>query len=562
MFNRSLVALAVVAASTAAVAGPHKSISLEPIGTHYTGVFDEGAAEVVAFDAATQLVFVINADAKTVQALSIADPTLPTEAFEIDVAVDLPDSGGVNSVAVSRGLVAVAVEHDDKQQDGWIAVYDTSGNFLRAFPAGALPDMVTFTPNGQYLLAANEGEPSDDYSNDPEGSITVVDIRRGVMRGKARQATFSRFNGKVPAGVRITGPGASVAQDLEPEYIAVAPNSRTAWVTLQENNALAVLDIRRAKVEQLLPLGAKDHDADGNGLDASNRDDSINIQNWPVQGLYMPDSIVAYQARGGTYLVTANEGDAREYGYDAAEADCPSSSGAPFYEYDDGECIYIDEARIKDVELDPVAFPDAALLQEDENLGRLKIVATEGRNASGQYESLYSYGARSFSIWDARGRQVFDSGDDFEQITGLQAPEGFNSTNDENDGFDDRSDDKGPEPEGVTVGKIHGRSYAFIGLERVGGIMVYDVTSPRHARFVTYVNNRDFDPALDAEAEVEAGAASLIGDLGPEGLVFIPQHDSPNGKPLLVVGNEVSGTTTVYQIDAQRRWKRPHKSRD
>jgi DNA-binding beta-propeller fold protein YncE len=562
MFKHSLVALAVMAASTAAVASPHKSISLEPIGTYYTGVFDEGAAEIVAFDAATQLVFVINADAKTVQALSIADPTTPMQAFEIDVAADLPDSGGVNSVAVSRGLVAVAVEHDDKQQNGWIAVYDTKGSFLTAFPAGALPDMVTFTPNGQYILAANEGEPSDDYSNDPEGSITVVDIRRGVMRGNVRQATFSQFHGKVPAGVRISGPGASVAQDLEPEYIAVAPNSRTAWVTLQENNALAVLDIRRAKVQQLLPLGAKDHDADGNGLDASNRDDSINIQNWPVQGLYMPDSIVAYQARGGTYLITANEGDAREYIFDAEEQDCPSSSGTPFYEYDDGECIYIDEARIKDVALDPSAFPDAAFLQEDENLGRLKIVATEGLNANGEYQALYSYGARSFSIWDARGKQVFDSGDQFEQITALVSPNGFNSTNDENDSFDDRSDDKGPEPEGVTVGKIHGRSYAFIGLERVGGVMVYDVTSPRHARFVTYVNNRDFDPALDAEAEVESGTSSLIGDLGPEGLVFIAQHDSPNGKPLLVVGNEVSGTTTVYQIDAQRRWKPPHKFRD
>jgi len=555
MFKRTLLALAVAAASTAALASPHKSITLAPIGSYYTGVFDEGAAEIVAFDAATQLLFVVNADAKTVDALSLANPSAPVRAFEIDVAADLPDSGGVNSVAVSHGLVAVAVEHDDKQADGWIAVYNTSGIFLKAFPAGALPDMVTFTPNGRYILAANEGEPNDDYSNDPEGSVTVVDIRRGVTRGRARQAGFTQFNGNVPEGVRISGPNATVAQDLEPEYIAVDPDSRTAWVTLQENNALAVVDIRRAMIKRLLPLGSKDHDADGNGLDASNRDDAINILNWPLHGLYMPDSIVAYQARGGTYLITANEGDAREYAYETAEVDCPSSWGALFYEYDDGECIYIDEARIKDVDLDLAAFPDAAFLQENENLGRLKIVATEGRNTNGEYETLYSYGARSFSIWDARGRLVFDSGDDFEQITAQIAPEGFNSTNDENDSFDDRSDDKGPEPEGVTVGKIHGRSYAFIGLERVGGIMVYDVTYPKYAHFVTYVNNRDFDPALDAEAEVETDAASRIGDLGPEGLVFIPQHDSPNGKPLLVVGNEVSGTTTVYQIDARRPWR-------
>ena len=554
MFKHSLIALIVVAASTGAISGPHKPISLEPIGSYATGMFDEGAAEIVAFDASTHLVFVINAAAKTVEALSIADPTTPSFAFEIDVAEDLPAGGGINSVAVSRGLVAVAVENADKQSNGWIAVYDTAGNFLKDFEAGALPDMVTFTPNGQYILGANEGEPSDDYSNDPEGSITVVDIRRGVMRGKARQATFASFNGKAPEGVRITGPNASVAQDLEPEYIAVAPNSRTAWVTLQENNALAVLDIRRAKVKKLLPLGSKDHDAEGNGMDASNKDDAINIRNWPVQGLYMPDSIVAYQARGGMYLITGNEGDAREYAYETDAANCPSSSQAPFYEYVDGECIYIDEARIKDVELG-AAFHDAISLQKEENLGRLKIVATEGLNADGKYEALYSFGARSFSIWDPRGNLVFDSGDQFEQITADALQDGFNSTNDENDSFDDRSDDKGPEPEGVTIGKVRGRTYAFIGLERVGGIMVYDVTHPRKVRFITYVNNRDFNPELVAEDEVANGIDSQIGDLGPEGLVFIPQHDSPNGKPLLVVGNEVSGTTTVYQIDSQRRWK-------
>jgi hypothetical protein len=550
MLKRSLVAAAILAASTSVFAFGGKSIDLKPIGTFKTGVFDEGAAEIVAYDPDTELVFVINAAASTVDALSIADPTSPMLAFSIDVSLDLPSSGGVNSVAVSHGLVAVAVENDNKQAPGWIALYDTAGTFKGQFDAGALPDMVTFTPNGRYILAANEGEPSDDYKIDPEGSITVVDL----YKGKTRTADFKRFNKRPPKGVRFTGgpnPKTTFAQDAEPEYIAVAPNGRTAWVALQENNAVAVVDIRRAKVTQVLPLGTKDHSRPGNGLDASNRDDGINIRNWPVEGLFMPDTIAAYKSFGRTFYLTANEGDAREYIFETTEDNCPPHGfpNSPFYEFEDGECIYIDEARIKDIVLDENVFPNAALdeLQEDENLGRLKIAATEGRTENGEYEKLVSYGARSFSIWNRFGRLVFDSGDDFEQITAAElGEEGFNSTNDENDSFDNRSDDKGPEPEGIVTGRVGHRTYAFIGLERVGGIMVYDITFPRFSRFVTYVNNRNFDPNIDVEDAVVKRVD--IGDFGPEGLVFIPAKDSPNGKPLIVVGSEVSGTTTIYQI--------------
>jgi hypothetical protein len=558
MFKRSLGAMTMAAAY--AFAMPAAAINLKPIGTFETGVFDEGAAEIVAYDSATERVFVVNADAKTVDALSIFDPENPTREFQIDVTAEdaLKGSGGVNSVAVSHGLVAVAVENDDTQANGWIAVYDTDGNFIEAFDAGALPDMVTFTPDGRYILAANEGEPSDDYTVDPEGSITIVDLRRGV----ARQATFEKFNGRVPKGVRITGgpnPDTTVAQDLEPEYIAVSPDGRKAWVALQENNALAVVDIRRAKVTRLLPLGTKDHNAPGNGLDVSNRDDAVNIQNWPVHGLYMPDAIAAYNSLGRTFIVTANEGDGREYEGDPINGECPFPE-SDFYGLDDDKCIYLDEKRIgdDDVVLDSAVFPNAGTLQEDENLGRLKIAATEGLNENGEYEALYSYGARSFSIFNRFGKRVFDSGDDFEQIIAQDEDlkDFFNSTNDDNDSFDDRSDDKGPEPEGVAIGKVGWRTYAFIGLERIGGIMVYDITFPRFSYFVDYFNNRDFSVDVcnerDADGDCETGEGQANADaldLGPEGLVFIPAQDSPTGDPLLVVGNEISGTTTIYRID-------------
>ena len=251
-----------------------------------------------------------------------------------------------------------------------------------------------------------------------------------------------------------------------------------------------------------------------NGLDASNRDDAINITHWPVRGLYQPDAIATFESRGEMFLITANEGDARDYEY------------------------FSEEARVADLVLDPSVFDTA--LQADDQLGRLKTTTVSGdADGDGQHEAIFKYGARSFSIWTPDGQLVFDSGDDFERITAEQIPNDFNSTNDENDSFDARSDDKGPEPEGLAIGKIDGQIYAFIGLERVGGIMVYNVTDPYAPTFVQYINNRNFvgDP--------EAGTA---GDLGPEGLLFINAIDSPTGTPLLVVGNEVSGTTTIFRI--------------
>lgn len=514
---------------------PETSLTLSVIGQHQTGVFDDGAAEIVAHDPRTQRIFSINASAASIDVLDINDPANPLLIGTID-ATEL--GAGANSVAVHKGLVAVAIEAEDKQAPGLVAFYDAIDlGLINSIPVGALPDMVTFTPNGRYLLVANEGEPNDDYTVDPEGSVSIIDLRHGVLHAEARTADFHEYDEQADAlrarGVRLFGPGASVSQDLEPEYIAVSDNSRFAWVSLQEANALALIDIRRARVIDIQPLGTKDHSLAHNALDASNKDDAINISAWPVNGMYMPDAIASYRFRGRTYIVTANEGDSRDY---------------------DG---YSEEARVKDLALDPVAFPDAALLQESDQLGRLLVTTAQGdSDGDGDFDRLYSFGARSFSIRDAYGRLVFDSGDAIERLIAGELPEHFNSNNDDNDSFDSRSDDKGPEPEGVTLGRIAGHTYAFIGLERVGGILVYDVTNPYQPFYADYLNYRDF--TVPAELD-DGGSNPLAGDLGPEGLSFIPAHESPSGYPLLVVGNEVSGTTTLYQIELSTGRKHLHK---
>ncbi|MEM9882666.1 MAG: choice-of-anchor I family protein [Planctomycetota bacterium] len=519
-------------------------LGLTPIGSYGTGVFDESSAEIPAFDPLTDQLFVVNAD-RGVDILDLSDPFAPTLLGTIA-------DPGVNSVAVSNGRLAVAVADDPATNPGRVEVFSTTALLadptaaaLNTFNVGALPDMLTFTPDGTTILVANEGEPNNyntPGSIDPVGSVSIIDLNTSTVS----TAGFSAFNTPGPnidPEVRVFGPGASVQQDLEPEYIAIDSTGSTAYVALQENNAVAVVDIATATVQEVRSLGFKDHrqvvNAFGgnNPFDASNRDfpgnndGLINLANWPVFGMYQPDAITTYEAGGRTYLLTANEGDARDY--------------------DD----FSEEVRVGDLTLDPTAFPNAAFLQDDDNLGRLRVTDQLGdTDGDGDFDELYAYGARSFSVFDVTDGTptlVYDSGNEFEVLTALSLPAHFNSNNDDNDSFDSRSDDKGPEPEAIIIGEVDGTDYAFIGLERIGGVMVYDLSDPLAPEFVEYVNPRDF--SLDLETAVEAAVGTITADIGavdsgPEGFAFIGAGDSPIGVPLLVVANEVSGTTTIYAI--------------
>ncbi|MBD1843497.1 choice-of-anchor I family protein [Cyanobacteria bacterium FACHB-63] len=904
------------------------------------GTFLGNGSEISAYDAGTKRLFVVSGRA-TMQVLDISNPNNPTLAQEIDLSAY---GAGANSVAVNNGLVVIAVEANTKTDPGRVVFFKADGTFQNAVTVGALPDMLTFSPDGTKVLVANEGEPNSynqPNSVDPAGSISIIDLSNGVANATVNTAGFESFNALKAdlqaKGIRITAPNATVAQDLEPEYITISTDNKTAWVTLQENNAIAVVDIATSKVTNLLPLGLKDHSkglptlrtyefkdlpvlgitatvnlnnstqttagqdillggfsglvfegvaangnfkfithtdrgpngeagdrgrpfalpnfqpqiirfelnqssgeitfteriglsrADGtpltglpniqagatgaaftdevpidlfgnrlqddplggdfegiavaadstfwlvdeyrpaiyhfdpqgrlldrfipkgsptsegtfgtpalpevyaqrrnnrgfeavalegnklyafiqsaidnpdtandstsrnsrnlrilefdistksvtgeylyilddisasgnartdkigdavslgngkflvverddrsgtnankliyeidlkgaaningisnvsgktieqltvaelttanlqpvnkrlvtnaaalgytgiekleglaridadtiavindndfgvggstakdgvlsgatvppaiklgiidfnqsNGLDASDRDGGINIRNQPVFGIYQPDAIASFTVNGETFVITANEGDARDYPGFSEEVRVGSSN----------------------YRLDPTVFPNATDLKLDANLGRLNVTnATGDINGDGLFDRIEVFGTRSFSIRDTSGNLVFDSGDQFEQITANLLPRNFNSDNAANN-FDNRSDNKGPEPEAVVVATINDRIYAFIGLERIGGVMVYEVTNPRRPVFVEYVNARDFtvDPTSGRT------------DSGPEGLTFISAQNSPNGKPLLVVTNELSNTTSIFEFTPPTR---------
>jgi DNA-binding beta-propeller fold protein YncE len=492
------------------------SISLTKLGTFATRTFDRGAAEIVAYDATTRRLFVVNGDQKTIDVLDARNLSSP----QLFTRLSLSNWGdAATSVAARNGLIAVSVLADPYTDNGAVVFFNADGTFLATVPVGGNPDMITFTPDGNRVLTANEGQPSGDYETDPEGSVSIIDVSGGVANLSAsnvRTVNFRRYIGaRLDPSINVYGPGANAAEDFEPEYIAVSPDSSTAYVTLQENNAIAVVDIARATVTRLLPLGFKDFNQPGQGIDASDRDDDVNIQNWPVFGLYQPDGIATFQAGGTTYLITANEGDTRDY---------------------EG---YGEEARVSELMLDADAFPNANALRMDDQLGRLTVTRSLGDiDRDGDYDRLYVPGGRSFSIWSTSGQLIFDSGDQFEQFFADEYPDEFNA--DASGVFDSRSDNKGPEPESVTTATFGGRVYAFIALERTSGIMIYDVTNPASPSFVQFVTGR----ILGGNPRLFTG-----GDHGPEGLLVIPAADSPNGRPLLVVANEVSGTTTVWQIN-------------
>ena len=543
------------------------TLDLIPLGT-YNGLGGLGASEIVAFDSASKQLFINNGALNRIDIVDIENPATPTLVRSVDMGVY---GRGVQSVTVGNGIVAAAVDvapvvsSDGRQtaSNGLVILMDTTGRVLRNVAVGTLPDHVSFTPDKKTILVAGEGEPICSLENtntpateksdpalvsDAKGTVSLIDVSNGATSATVTTLDFSAFDktALLAENVRVFFPGSTAAQDLEPEYITTNAAGTRAYVTLQEANAIAVVDLVNKTILDVAPLGFKDWSAAGLVYDGSNVDSGTNgtfanpisYAGVPLKGMYMPDTIASMQKGGETYLLTANEGDARDYDCFKEESTFADVAGA------DSFASFWDTAN------------DAVKANNKLGVQKTTLAFPTKAPVSGTATNLYVFGGRSFSIWNSSGELVWDSGSQLEEIALRDYPTAFNSDSSDSAAtpqlmvsgqparMDRRSTSKGVEPEALAVGTIGAQTFAFVGLERMGGIMVYDVSNPAAPSFVRYKNAALEGLALNPVNNTTPGSY----DVSPEGMVFVPAAASPNAKPMLIVANELSGTTTMYEV--------------
>ena len=504
--------------------GENASLQMELAGRYNSGAMSEegGSLEIVQFNARNGFAYAVSGLKGTLIAIDLnggmdGEKVTALGGTEYDVKSMVRSYGDMTSVAISPDgtHLAVAIQAVDYDEQGSVALFTCQANgsltHLSTVEVGVQPDMVTFTPEGSKILTANEGEPRMGYSAagavDPKGSVSIIDAETFNVktvgfdyfdRNDARQALVNK-------GI-VLKKDTNPSVDLEPEYIACTDD--TAYVSCQEANAIAVLDLDNAQFTGIYSVGFEDYSRVA--IDINKKDAEYAPKTYEsLRGIRMPDGISLYEAGGETYLLTANEGDAREWGTNSNKYENEKKST---------------ESPSGNIELGKKAT-------------WYKTSTAEGLDSN--YD--YLFGARSFTVLKVTGdglEEVFDSGSDFEKITATQLQAYFNCSNDNVD-VEDRSGKNGPEPESVAVGTVGSKAYAFIALERIGGIMVYDITDPDETEFVNYINSREFD-------------ADIRGDVSPEGLCFIPAAKSSTGKPMLLAACEVSGTLAVYELTGEQ----------
>ena len=539
---------------TAGYENGNSTLNITQIARYTSGQFnvDGGVMEIVAYSQMNGFAYAINGQSGLLSAIPLSGLTagaaitqLNGTDIDVKALVEAMDSsfhyGDMTSVAVSPDstTLAAALQAEGYNDTGRVALFacneDGSLTLKGLVETGVQPDMVTFADNDM-VLTADEGEPREGYGDgipDPRGSVTVVDVSACTSEVVGFEVFDARRAELAADGVVLKKESAP-SVDFEPEYIAVAGGK--AYITLQENNAIAVLDLASRAYDGVWSAGFEDYSV--TPIDIDKKDDAYAPKTYnSLMGIRMPDGIAAFQVDGRTYLVTANEGDAREWGDEELGT------------------FYLNEDE-RDFGEEGVTSPTGAITGEDSGLEG-KVVFFKAEDFDGLDSGKdYLFGGRTFTLYEAGENgitEVFTSGDDFEALTAQYLPDYYNCSND-NAVLDDRSGKKGPEAESATVGTVNGRSYVFVALERTGGIMAYDVTEPASVRYVNYINTRDFSSVVEGSEQYEDEELDKWvtgGDVAPEGLLFLGESVSPTGEALLLAACEVSGTVTAYQVGGE-----------
>lgn len=412
--------------------------------------------------------------------------------------------------------LAISVALNPITEKGYVVITDLEGEYIAHYKVGALPDNLAITPDSKKIIVANEGEPGEKLSVDPEGSVSIIDLTEGLKKGIVTDVKIDELliKGELKDSlneyIKASPHKPTYSQALEPEYVTIDEMGKFAYITFQEDSAIGKLDIENKKFLWIESMGTKDHSKEENSFVIGKNSSKFVTAN--VLGMYQPDGIKVINQNGETYLITANEGDARDYGKEYFVED----------NYSIGKLLELG----KKINV-PVT----------EDMKNLKVSNFRGLNEKGEYDKLYSFGGRSFSIFKVETdgiKLIFDSGNQLEKITQKYLPEYFNSSNTNVKPYS-RNNSKGPEPEDVEIGVIDGKTYVFIGLERIGGIVTYDITNIENPEFAGYFSGRDY-------------SEDIKGDVGIEGLKFVSAEKSPLGKPLLITSNEISNSIGIYEI--------------
>lgn len=538
----SSISIALIASGTFPAQSNSDSFKVTELSRILSGD-GEGGAEIPTFHPASKRLFATNGARNSIDVYDLSDPTKPVRINRVELKTYGTD---VTSVAAGRDVVVAAVHRAEtfasngapSTPTGVLVVMDVSGKVISTPDLkGVLPDAVTFTPSGTTALVAIEGQPvcakddpattvneSTDYAKavDPLGGVSIVDLSSPT----APVVTFVGFQGFTVSEMRAKGLALSsvvndVAKDLEPEYIVALDESK-AYVTIQEANGLGVLDIdSKSWIEVRRAFESK---LSNTPIDTSDRDSGKGPRSYAnVVGASQPDAIAGFKIGSGHYLLTANEGDAREY-----------------------TCLN-DDLRGSSLKVDSRRFPDWKSLSGNAELGRAKVNPNAGdRDGDGDIDTIHLRGARSMTIY-RNGVPIWDSGKLLEEIqigafgvaniNGSHALTADKST--VNYTAQDRSDDKGSEPEGVAVGRVGSSRVAILGLERMSALVIFDVTTPSNPSFVKWIQM----------LPTTATPASQATAWSPEGVIFIPADISPNGKALFITSYELSGSLTIHQIE-------------